>query len=68
MPTDSAVVGEYGNTQFFRGEGYRVDVSDTAGDRWDKHLTDYRGETEIAFNARPAVYSLKFKRLVNIKA
>jgi hypothetical protein len=68
MPTDSAVVGEYGNTQFFRGQGYRVDTSSEAGDRWDKNLTGFRGEEEIAFDARPAVYALKFKRLVNIKA
>ena len=67
MPTDSAVVGEYGNTQFFRGQGYRVDTSSEAGDRWDKNLTGFRGEEEIAFDARPAIYALKFKRLVNVK-
>lgn len=68
MPSDSIVVGEFGTTQFFRGQGYRVDSSSEAGDRWDKNLTGFRGEEEIAFDARPAVYTLKFKRIVNAHA
>lgn len=66
MPTDSAVVGEYSAAYFFRGQGYRVDVSDQAGDRWDKNLTGFRGEEEIAFDARPAVYTGRFQRVTNI--
>lgn len=65
MPSDSLVVGEFGTTQFFRGEGYRVDTSSEAGVRWDYNLTGFRGEEEIAFDARPAVYSGKFQRIVN---
>lgn len=68
MPSDSLVVGEFGTTQFYRGQGYRVDTSSEAGDRWDKNLTGFRGEEEIAFDARPAVYALKFKRVVNAHA
>ena len=68
MPADSLVVGEYGSTEFYRGMGYRVDTSSEAGDRWDKNLTGFRGEEEIAFDARPAVYARKFKRIVNATA
>jgi HK97 family phage major capsid protein len=68
VPTDTIVVGEFSTTPFFRGEGYRVDTSSEAGDRWDKNLTGFRGEEEIAFDARPAVYTRKFKRIVNAKA
>ena len=68
MPTDSLVVGEYGTTQFFRGDGYRVDTSSEAGDRWDKNLTGFRGEEEIAFDARPAVYAGKFQRITDARA
>ncbi len=68
MPTDSAVTGEFSTVQFFRGDAYRVDTSSEAGDRWDKNLTGFRGEEEIAFEARPAVYARKFKRLVNVHA
>lgn len=68
MPADSLVVGEYGSTQFFRGDGYRVDTSSEAGDRWDKNLTGFRGEEEIAFDARPAVYTGKFQRITDAVA
>lgn len=68
MPTDSLVVGEFGTTQFYRGDGYRVDTSSEAGDRWDKNLTGFRGEEEIAFDARPAVYAGKFQRITDARA
>jgi HK97 family phage major capsid protein len=65
MPSDSIVIGEYRDLLFVRGQGYRVDTSSEAGDRWDKNLTGFRGEEEIAFDARPSVYTLHFKRIVN---
>ena len=67
MPTDSAVVGDFRSAEFYRGQGYRVDVSSEAGDRWDKNLTGFRGEEEIAFDARPFVYTGYFQRVTNIK-
>lgn len=66
MPTDSMVVGEFSTTWFFRGQSYRVDVSSEAGDRWDKNLTGFRGEEEIAFDARPTVYTGRYQRITNI--
>ena len=68
MPSDSLVVGEYKRAMFFRGQGYRVDVSSEAGTRWDYNLTGFRGEEEIAFDARPAVYTGYFQRIVNVMA
>ena len=65
VPSDTIVVGEFRSALFFRGAGYRVDVSSEAGDRWDKNLTGFRGESEIAFDARPAVYTGRFQRIVN---
>jgi HK97 family phage major capsid protein len=65
MPSDSLVVGQYKAANFFRGQGYRVDTSDQAGDRWDKNLTGFRGEEEIAFDARPYVYTGYFQRITN---
>ena len=67
MPSDSAVVGEFKSALFFRGQAYRVDVSSEAGTRWDYNLTGFRGEEEIAFDARPAVYTGRFQRTNNIK-
>lgn len=66
MPSDSAVVGEFSSALFFRGQAYRVDVSSEAGTRWDYNLTGFRGEEEIAFDARPAVYTGHFQRVNNI--
>jgi HK97 family phage major capsid protein len=68
MPTDSMVVGEFSRALFFRGQSYRVDVSSEAGTRWDKNLTGFRGEEEIAFDARPFVYTGLFQRITNILA
>lgn len=65
MPTDSMVVGEYKAAMFFRGQGYRVDVSTEAGTRWDTNLTGFRGEEEIAFDARPTVYTGHFQRITD---
>jgi HK97 family phage major capsid protein len=68
IPSDTLVVGEFSSTAFYRGMGYRVDTSSEAGDRWDKNLTGFRGESEIAFDARPAVYAGRFQRIVNAHA
>jgi HK97 family phage major capsid protein len=68
MPSDSLVVGEFSAADFYRGEGYRVDVSSEAGDRWDKNLTGFRGEEDIAFDARPYVYTGYFQRLTDVVA
>jgi hypothetical protein len=43
-------------------------VSSEAGDRWDKNLTGFRGEEDIAFDARPAVYTGYFQRLIDVVA
>ena len=65
IASDTLVVGEFGSVAFFKGQGYRVDTSSEAGDRWDKNLTGFRGEEEIALDARPAVYAGKFQRITN---
>lgn len=67
MPTDSLVVGDFKAAQVYFGQGFRIDTSSEAGDRWDKNLTGFRGEMEIAFDARPFVYTGLFQRISNIK-
>lgn len=68
MTADNLVVGEFRDLQFYRGQGYRVDVSDQAGTRWDKNETGFRGEEEIAFDARPSVYTGHFQRVTDLVA
>jgi hypothetical protein len=52
----------------FLGQDFRIDTSSEAGDRWDKNLTGFRGEMELAFDARPFVYTGLFQRITDIKA
>lgn len=65
MPTDSMVVGEWGSASMFTGQTYRVDVTDTAGTRWDTNETGFRGEEELGFNADPYVVSGLFQRVTD---
>jgi HK97 family phage major capsid protein len=66
MPTDDLLVGDMKSSQLFIGDEYRVDVSTEAGDRWDKNLTGFRAEEDIAFNADPYVVSGYFQRILDI--
>ena len=68
MPADSLVVGEFSAATLFIGEDLRVDTSDEAGDRWDKNLTGFRFEEEIAFNATPYVLAGYFQRITDAVA
>ena len=43
-----------------------MDSTDQAGDRWDKNLIGFRGEMEIAFDARPAVFAGAFELVQDI--
>jgi HK97 family phage major capsid protein len=50
-----AIVGDWKSLKFYRGQEFRIDSTDVAGDRWDKNLIGFRGEMEIAVNADTAV-------------
>lgn len=65
MPTDTMIVGEWHSATVYTGQTYRVDVTDTAGTRWDTNETGFRGEEEIAFNADPYVSSGMFQRVID---
>ena len=54
---DNLVVAEWKSFKVFFGQSYRVESSDQAGTRWDANLTGFRGEEEMGFDARPAVYA-----------
>jgi HK97 family phage major capsid protein len=54
---DNLVVADWKKFKVFFGQTYRVDSSDQAGTRWDTNLTGFRGEEEMGFDARPAVYA-----------
>jgi len=54
---DNLTVADWKAFKVYFGESYRVDSSDQAGTRWDTNLTGFRGEEEMGFDARPAVYA-----------
>jgi len=63
---DNLVVGAWKKFKVYFGESYRVDSSDVAGTRWDTNLTGFRGEEEMGFDARPAVYAGYFQMITDI--
>jgi HK97 family phage major capsid protein len=63
---DRLIVGQFRALKLYVGDSYRVDSSNQAGDRWDNNLTGFRGEEDIAFDARPAVFAGRFQQITNL--
>lgn len=55
--TDNLIVADWKQFKVYFGQSYRVDSSSVAGTRWDTNVTGFRGEEEMGFDARPAVYA-----------
>jgi HK97 family phage major capsid protein len=66
MPANTGIAGEFKALKMYLGMGYRVDVSDQAGVRWDYDLTGIRAEEEFGLNALPATIAGRFQRLTNL--
>lgn len=66
ISSDTLLLGNFKAAKLYVGLGYRVDTSTEAGDRWDKNLIGFRGEEDIAFDARTAVATGNFVRLTNL--
>lgn len=64
--SDDLIVGEFSALKVYFGDGPRYDSSDMAGTRWDYNLIGFRGEMEMGFDARPAVYSGAFQKIADI--
>lgn len=58
------IVGDFSELTMYIGQDFRIDVSDTAGTRWDTNETGFRGEEEFGLNALPAVYSGAFQQIL----
>jgi HK97 family phage major capsid protein len=57
MEADHAIIGQWDRVKVYHGDDVRIDTSDEAGERWDKNLVGFRGEMEMALDARAAVYA-----------
>jgi HK97 family phage major capsid protein len=67
MVGPALVVGDFKSLKIYLGESYRVDSSDVANTRWDYNLIGFRGEMEMGFDARPAVYSGHFENIADVR-
>lgn len=50
----------------FTGQGYRIDVSSEAGNRFDQNVTGFRAEEEFGFNAEPYVRTGRVQKVIGI--
>jgi HK97 family phage major capsid protein len=66
IASDTLLIGDFKRAKLYVGMGYRVDTNDQAGTRWDYNLIGFRGEEDIAFDARTAVATGAFERITNL--
>ncbi len=64
--TKIMIAGEWDAAKLYRGMEFRIDTSDTAGDRWDKNLVGFRGEMELGFNAETPVHVGAFQLMTAV--
>jgi hypothetical protein len=48
-------VADWTAFDIYLGDEFRIDVSDSAGNRWDSSITGFRAEEDFGFNAEAAV-------------
>lgn len=66
LTTGTALIAAWSDIDLFFGDTYRIDVSTEAGTRWDRNITGFRAEEEIAFNADPYVLTGKVQRVTGL--
>lgn len=66
--TDDLIVGDWKALKVYFGDSFRIDSSSVAGNRWDENETGFRGEEEIALDARAALFSGAFEKVADIVA
>jgi HK97 family phage major capsid protein len=66
LTTGTALIANWTDIDLFFGDNYRVDVSSEAGTRFDRNVTGFRAEEEIAFNADPYVLTGKVQRVTGL--
>jgi HK97 family phage major capsid protein len=67
IPSDTLLIGNFKAANLYIGAGYRVET-DSSGTRFDYNLIAFRGEEDLAFDARPAVAVGAFARIVDLHA
>jgi HK97 family phage major capsid protein len=66
ITSSTLLMGDFKRAKLYIGMGYRIDTSTEANTRWDYNLIGFRGEEDIAFDARTAVATGAFQRLTDL--
>jgi HK97 family phage major capsid protein len=66
LTAGTALIAAWNDIDLFFGQDYRIDVSDEAGTRFDRNVTGFRAEEEIAFNADPYVLTGKVQEVTGL--
>lgn len=59
----TALIIERSEVEIFTGQGFTIDVSSEAGNRFDQNITGFRAEEEFGFNAEPYVRTGRVQRV-----
>lgn len=62
----TALIIERSEVEIFTGQGFTVDVSSEAGNRFDQNITGFRAEEEFGFNAEPYVRTGRVQKVLGL--
>lgn len=62
----TALIANWSDMDLYFGAEFRIDVSSEAGNRFDMNVTGFRAEEEMAFDARPFVFTGKVQQVVGL--
>lgn len=66
LTAGTGYVGAFGQVEFYTGQDMTVDVTTEANTRWDRNVTGFRIEEEVAIDWRPAVFNGWVQRVIGI--
>ena len=66
LPSGTGLVADWTAFDIFLGNDFRIDVSDSAGNRWDQNITSYRSEEDFGFTAEPPIRTGKLVKVTGI--
>jgi len=67
LTVGTGLTGNFRDQDIYLGlDGYRIDVSTEAGDRFDRNLTGLRAEEDFGYNAEPYVRSGMLQKILGL--
>jgi hypothetical protein len=67
LPVGTGLTGNFADQDILLGlDGYRIDVSTEAGNRFDADLTGLRAEEDFGYNAEPYVRTGMLQKILGL--